>query len=923
MATDPTAPPAPDAPSDGPAAADAPTSGGDVSALLHERRRQRAVALLVPLFVFSGATSLVYETLWERQLHLVVGTSQIGVITVLTAFMAGLAAGGFLASRRADTIARPLRAYGLLEGAIGVYAVIFPFLIQALVPVYTTIYEVFSLTPSAFAVVQFLLLGLFLLPPTICMGATLPILARFAHAATSGDEAGKQVGRLYGANTIGAVCGVGLAGFVLLPGYGLSATTWITAGGNVLLCALAFGLDAWTGSLGGSAAPEDAAAAPQTATEAGPWLKALGPLAALAGMTALVYEVSWFRVMVLTLGGSAYAFSIMLLSFLLGIGSGGWVGGRIADWAWRRDGLRGTLRAFAVLQLCVGVLAYGVMWQYGELPYWFIEMYAVVKDYPSHYLWVGKLGLAMMIMVPPAVFMGASFPVLVRAATVGDALGQPVGRIYGWNTVGSILGASVGGLFLLPTLFVTGTVLLAVSCNLVGGAIAMWAAGQSGPDKAKGAAQVGWVVAAAWAIGLVQWARPPWDPLLMTAGMYKYASHMDESELNRAGVNEFAIEPYELVYYAEGLSSVVTVARSKDSGNMWLANNGKVDASTQIDMPTQVMVAHLPFVFQPEPEDVLVIGLASGITAGSAVLHSDAGHFEIIELEPAIVEASHFFDEHNHRPLEDPRVELIANDGRNHLFLQPDGRYQLIISEPSNPWLTGVSNLFTKEFFELGKSKLDEGGVWAQWVQMYGMDHEDLRSLLHTFTSTYRYVHLFSTIEDADLVLIGSDAPLDMSADRIGAMMDRDKAVRDDFKMIDVESPEDVLTRYLVDQDKILQFAGDAPLNTDDNMRIEYSAPRHLHEETADENFMRLLDGSDARYAIPMQFVKDVPGMLDLAEAYTLRDDYLKATMVMKKAMERAPEDPVVFERFVEYQEELRMQLEAQEEEKADDSGED
>ncbi len=911
-----------------PSASSAPAGDPEIAALQHRRRQQQALVLLVPLFIFSGATSLVYETLWERQLHLVVGTSQLGVITVLTAFMAGLAGGGFLASKRADTIARPLLAYALLEGAIGVYAVIFPFLIAALVPVYTSIYAMFSLSPTAFAVVQFLLLGLFLLPPTICMGATLPILARFAQAASAagGADAGRQVGRLYSANTIGAVCGVGLAGFVLLPGHGLNATTWITASGNVLLCAMAFGLDRWSGGLVATAAAPAAPTAPLAPAANPAWMRLLGPLAALAGMTALIYEVSWFRVMVLTLGGSAYAFSIMLLSFLLGIGSGGWVGGRIADAAWAKGGARSTLAAFAVLQLCVGLLAYAVMWQYGELPYWFIEMYAVVKDYPGHWLWVGKLGLSMLIMVPPALFMGASFPVLVRAATVGEGLGKPVGRIYGWNTVGSILGASLGGLLLLPTLFVTSTVLLAVSLNLVAGGIAMWAAGQAGRDKARGAASVGWLVAAAWAIGLIQWARPPWNPLLMTAGMYKYASHMEEEDLNRAGVDAFALDPYELVYYAEGLSSVVTVARSVDSSNMWLANNGKVDASTQIDMPTQVMVAHLPFVFAPEPEDVLVIGLASGITAGSAVLHSDAGHFEIIELEPAIVEASHFFDEHNHRPLEDPRVELIANDGRNHLFLQPDGRYELIISEPSNPWLTGVSNLFTHEFFALGKSKLAPGGVWAQWVQMYGMDHEDLRSLLRTFTSTYRYVHLFSTIEDADLVLIGSDSPLDLSADRIGAMMNRDQAVRDDFKMIDVESPEDVLTRYLVDQDKILQFAGDAPLNTDDNMRIEYSAPRHLHEETADENFVKLLDGSDARNAVPLQFIKDVPGMMDLAEAYTRRDDYLKATLVMKEALARAPEDPAVFARFQEYQDELIMQLEAQEYEDEDedaDGGED
>jgi spermidine synthase len=888
-------------------------------AALPDLRRQRALALLVPLFLCSGATSLVYETLWERQLHLVVGTSQLAVITVLTAFMAGLAAGGFGASRLADRLQRPLLAYGVLEGAIGLYAVAFPYLIQGLVPVYTGFWQAFTPSPLAFAVFQFGLLGLFLLPPTICMGATLPVLARFAWAATPPGQAGQQVGRLYGANTLGAVLGVGAAGFLLLPGYGLKATTFITAAGNVALCALAFGLDRYAGALGAArppAADGDAAPAP-TAARPGPWLAALGPLAALAGLSSLIYEVSWFRVMVLTLGGSAYAFSIMLLSFLLGIGLGGWVGGRLADLSWRRGGVAGNLRALAGMQVGVAALAYGVMWQYNELPFVFTYLFdylrgGVAGADPGPILWVGKLGLAMAIMVPPALLMGASFPLLVRAATVGEGLGQPVGRIYGWNTVGSIFGASVGGLVLLPELQLTQTMLVAVSLNLVAAALAV---GFSGTAEASGRRGQGlaWAVPALLGIGLVHAARPPWDPLLMTAGMYKYASELHPEDVNREGILNYAVTPYELVYYREGLSSVVTVARSVESDNMWLANNGKVDASTRLDMPTQVLCAHLPFVFVPEPEQAMVIGLASGITAGSATLHARAKRFEIIELEPAIVEASHYFDEYNNRPLEDPRVTLIANDGRNHLFLQPDGKYDLIISEPSNPWLSGVSNLFTAEFFAMGKRKLKPGGVWSQWIQMYGMDHEDLRSLMRTFSEAYAHVLLFSTIDDADLVLIASDSPLDLTADKLGDLMAKEPKVAADLKLIDIEHPEDVLTRYLVNEEGIREFAAGAPLNTDDNMRIEYSAPRNLHKDTADDNFLSLLQGSGARNRVPVETVTGPHGLVDLAHAYTRRDDHLKATLALKMALEQAPEDPLIFEAFTEAQAALKRQLEEEE----------
>ena len=885
-----------------------------------ELRRSRAVTLLVPLFVLSGATSLVYETLWERQLHLVMGTSQISVITVLTAFMAGLAAGGFLAGRYADKVERPLLAYALLEGGIGVYAVLFPFLLNALVPVYTGLYA--SLgggNPLVFAIIQFLLVGFFLLPPTICMGATLPLLARFA-ASTKG-QAGQQIGRLYGANTIGAVCGVGLAGFFLLPSYGLNATTWITAGGNLALCLMAASLNMGTGRIAADA-PAPEAPASSDAREDGGWAWILPPLALLAGTATLVYEVSWFRVLGLILGGSAYAFSTMLLAFLLGIGSGGWLGGFAADAAWKRGGVSGGLALLAGLQVGVGLLAYGVMWQYNELPFVFVELYEWFMHSGLDYgwLWVGKLGISIAVMLPPCLLMGATFPAMVRVASSDKALGATTGRIYGWNTVGSILGASLGGIFLLPTFHVRGTVVLAVSMNLVAAGLAFYAVAQTREKKPELGMQAMVGLLLLGLIGLVNVAKAPWNPLLMTAGMYKYVSDLEPDEFNREGVLKFAVEPYELLYYKEGLSSVVTVASTAGEENIWLANNGKVDASTSIDMPTQVMVAHLPFAFIDDPKEVVVIGLASGITAGSVTLQSRPEQIEIVELEPAVVEASHFFDDYNYRPLEDPRVTLVANDGRNHLFLQPEERYDVIISEPPNPWLTGVSNLFTREFWALGKTKLKPGGVWGQWVQMYGMDHEDLRTLLRTFTETYAHVLLFSTIEDADLVLVGSDSPLDLTADRIGAMMERDPKVAADLAAVGCETPEDVLTRYLVAQDKILEFVAGAELNTDDNMRIEYSAPRHLHEDTAQDNFAKLLKGANVRDTVPLETVKDVPGMLDLAEAYVRRDDYLKALLVLKAAAELDPMNEVIFERVPEYQRELRRQLDDEDDEATDEA---
>lgn len=947
---------------------------------LAQLRRQRAVTLLVPLFLFSGATSLVYETLWERQLHLIVGTSQVAVITVLAAFMTGLALGGFVAGRFADRVRRPLQTYAILEGTIGLYAVLFPFIVGLVEPLYLSFWRAYQPDPTTFAAFQFVLLGLFLLPPTMCMGATLPLLARFA--ATTTEEAGAQIGRLYGANTLGAVLGVALAGFVLLPGFGLAQTTWITAAGNVALCLAAFALGRSAGALppveqaekvplvpqaeqadsgaepaserreaavaagapGVSSAPESTddaetvatevetalpevdddtdlvdappqspqAAAPVAAAEAvtepPPWLWITALVGFLAGLASLLYEVSWFRLMVLTLGGSAYAFSIMLLAFLLGIGLGGWAGGRLSDRALSKGGLPGVLRLVAGLQLGAAATAWVMMFTYNELPFLFVQVFSLVEDTPE-FLWPAKLLIAVLVMLPPALFMGASFPSLVRAAALSTALGKPVGRIYGWNTVGSVLGASLGGLVLLPSYRVQGTVVVAVSINILAALAAGRAAAWARNDRRLVPYTGAWLLAAVWLIGLLHWKKPPWNPLIMTAGMYKYVSDLTPEERTREGILEFAVEPYDLVFYEEGLSSVVTVASAKDSGNIWLANNGKVDASTVVDMPTQVMCAHLAFLFRQEAEEVLLIGLASGITAGSITKHDNIESIEVIELEPAIVEASHFFDEHNSRPLDDPRVELIENDGRNFLNLQPDGTYDVIVSEPSNPWLSGVSNLFTQEFFYLGKSKLKPGGVWSQWVQMYGMDERDLKALLRTFAETYAHVRLFSTIEDADLVLIGSDEPLVLDANVAARLMERQPKVKEEMSVVDIDYPEDILTMYQVDRQGILQFASDAPLNTDDNMLIEYSAPLHLHEDTAETNFQSLLEGTDNRDDVPIEMVTGVEGRIDLARAYARRGNWIKALVVLKEAEREEPGNPYVFELYDRYQRALQAEL--------------
>lgn len=852
---------------------------------------------LVALFFVSGAAGLIYESIWSRELHRIFGTSQFAIATVLAAFMTGLALGGTLGAKYAHLAPKPLRTYAVLEAFIGLFALIFPFLMHGIEPLYLWFWSTFQPGVVAFGVFQFVVLGLVLLLPTACMGATLPLLIQLLTDRAQGSA----TGRLYAVNTAGAVFGTWLAGFWLLPTLGVQGTTWLAAATNVLLAVVAWRLDAilaiessWaehtTDPIGVPAyvpaidPPEPNAKAltpapPPATASAIPWLV----VAALAGFSSLVLEVAWFRVLTLILGASTYAFSIMLLAFLAGIASGGEVAGPVSD----KLAAKGRVWiGIAAAQFAVAALTFAAMWAWPYLPVTFAKAFFAIRPMADTLLWPMKCAIALAVMAPPAFFMGASFPLLVRAATASTpSLAAAVGRVYAANTVGSLSGAFLAGFVLLPQLHVTGTVLLALSVNILAAlaALAMHARHrwQHRPERMPILAGASLILV----VGAVFIATAPkWDPMMMTTGIYKYVDNLEEP--TQAEIRRDMIDRYELLYYAEGLTSVVTVAQNKVTKNVWLANNGKIDASSTTDMPTQIMVTHLPFLFTgADARSAIVIGLASGITLGAATLHPELTRIDVVEIEPSIREATEFFRPWNHNALDDPRVNLIANDGRNQLLLTPPGTYDVIVCEPSNPWLTGVSNLFTKEFFEMGKSRLATNGVWAQWVQMYGMDNRDLKAVMKTFAAVFPYVHVFATIEDADLVMVGSDRPLILSPEGAEFLRNRSPNLLADMKQIDMTSPWLILSTWLFDQEGLAEFVGDVPLNTDDNLLVEFSAPKNLHRETSTENFRNLR----RMPYIPTMAVSDVDGLMSLAQAYEEREELPRALMALKEALRINP----------------------------------
>jgi spermidine synthase len=767
-------------------------------------------SLLLACFFLSGATGLVYEVAWTRSLTLVFGTTTFAVSTILAAFMAGLGAGAAAIGRLVDRGGRPLRVYALLELGIGAFALAFPLVPPLLVPVYRALWEGQHASFVAMSLVRFAILFVLLLVPTMLMGGTLPALAR--HFETGERAAGRDAGLLYGINTLGAVAGAGAAGFVLLPWLGLRHTTTAAAAVN-----LAVGAGALALSLreAGPAAP--ALAHRRRDLRLRPREAGLLGVFALSGFVALLSEVAWTRGLTLVLGSSTYAFTIMLVTFLAGL-----AGGSLA--MARRLGRQPDLvRALALLQAGIGLLSLAAAHLFAELPLLYLYLFQTVSGAAAPMV-VGQFALAGLIMLGPVLLMGAMFPIVVELLG-GRGAGERVGLAYASNTLGAVLGAALAGFVIIPAIGIAHTLMLGVALSL---AAALGVLAVSGRHW-RGAS-----VTAALLVSLPLLA-PRWDALSMSSGVYKEAPLFLRLYASPREVFTRLLPQFRLLYYRDGPTATVAVTERpslEDHRHLALAIDGKVDASTSGDMPTQVLSGHLPLLLHPEPEKVLVIGLASGVTVGAVARHP-VREITAVEIEPAVVEASWLFAPFNHRPLRDPRVRLVVDDARN-LLLRSPARYDVIISEPSNPWMSGPAKLFTREFFQLGRERLRPRGLFVQWLQLYGVTEESLKALVRTFRDVFPH-HLVFQPAEGDLLLVGGAEPVLAPPERIGARMGR-SGIAEDLARVGVRDVFDLLARFRLGETETGTWAGAGPLNTDDNALIEFSAPWQIHLETLARN---------------------------------------------------------------------------------------
>lgn len=745
-----------------------------------------AFALLALCFLLSGLAALVYQTAWTREFAFVFGTSELAVATVLAAYMAGLAAGAALGGRLVGRIRRPVLAYGVLELGVGLAALAVPLGIAAANALLLRFFGGGPGLPddTQLAVSIYYLVASFgiLMLPTLFMGATLPLLVR--HAVEDDAHLGPRIGALYAINTGGAVIGTLLTAFVLLPNLGLRSTVWVAASVNGLVFVLA--------ALLARAAPVDPAqgdatlAPEELGAPSGSWIL---PLMTISGIVSFTYEVLWTRILSHLLGGSVYAFATMLASFLLGIALGSAVASRLARTrAMAVAGFAGAQIGAGVLSLMAFVLIDRVP---GLLPGAMSGMAGLER---------GAL-VAIAVLLPAALCIGATYPLAVRILARGASeAGRASARAYSWNTVGSIFGAVLAAFWVLPTFGFEGTVRVAAVVNLL---LAVAVLGLGGALLGTGsmlriAAPAGIAVAALfWPLS------PPWRVLAQGPEV------LDASRIQ---------------HYAVGRSATVLLI---DSGmaSWQLRTNGLPESTIHSpdtaagSQTTARWLSILPAQLRPEARSLVVIGLGGGVSVEAVPSTFEKIH--VIELEPEVVEANRIVGPWRWRdPLVDPRVEVLVNDARSSLLLTGD-RFGAITAQASHPWTAGSSHLYSQQFFELIESRLEEDGVFVQWMGLGFVDESLLQSIVATLRAVWTHVRVYQQPPSGGLLFAASNTPFAGPFD--------DRLLRADpetMAMVGVAAPEDLAVHLLLDERGAASFSDGAAIITDDRNLLQMRSPR-------------------------------------------------------------------------------------------------
>jgi spermidine synthase len=784
--------------------------------------QRNAKWLLGAFFFLSGGSGLVLEVTWSKELSYILGNTLYAISTVVAAFMGGLALGSVLIGKYGDRFRRPLRTYGLLQLGISLCGIASIPLFRATQPVFRALYRSFEPGDSLFLLVRFLVVFGLMLVPVMLMGMTLPVVV--AAYARSKRSYNLEAGTLYGVNTLGAVLGTLAAAFVLIPSLGILRTCIAAGLTDLVVAGSALMLDRRVGAIEDlrrakpteSAVPAPDAAAPPWRDRifAGWTVKqwTIGLLFGISGGVAMLYEVGWFRLLGLTMGPSVYAFAVMLAVYLIGIGLGS---AAAAPWAERTR--LGGVPAMAVLEGLLGWIGLCGLFLANHLPGANAGLFRWALPHLGKGAFIlSQMGVAAILVLPPCLLMGALFPVVVRALREAGREVSPeatVGRLYVMNTSGGIIGSLIAGFLLLPALGVWRTL-------VAGGILSAAVAAALGILAFTRAPRLRWGFPLGVAVGAVVLiaAAPDLNLSLFNQGPYREVYRGGKRPSEGEGADQ-------LIYQREGINTAVAVFRFYGSATLYVG--GKPDASTNTgDLYTQLFLAHLPILFCDHPRSVAVVGYGSGTTVGAALTHPEVERVDALEIERAVIDASPYFDSINQNPFDDKRTRLVLEDGRIHLAYT-DAVYDVITSEPSNPWMAGIANLFTADFYREVGRRLTPGGVFAQWIQNYDISADAFQAILGAMRETFPHLAIFQPIP-GDFIVLAAKQPIAVPWEQFAGRF-AEEGVAAAFHQVSIESPLQLGFFLVGPEAQALDLAGKARFrNTDDNAWLEHRMPLEM-----------------------------------------------------------------------------------------------
>jgi len=847
-----------------------------------KRSRVLLNLILFSCFIFSGASSLIYEIVWLRKLVLVFGSTTFSISCILSSFMLGLGMGSLLIGRlidRANFGKRPLLLmYVVMELAIGAYGLSVPSFMKYFISIESVLFGSLYESYYLYNILIFILILIMLLVPTMLMGATFPVMCKILIEKKASK--GNYISFLYFINTLGGVMGVAVSGFYLLPFRGLAFTnsTAILLNLGIALVSLSVLLIFERSDLfrkdGTETTGRNEIRQDEDTGDFGDMARAkynyLIYIAIFSiGVISMSLEIALTKYLSLFLGPDTYTFCIMLITFLMGIT----IGSILIRFFIGR--IRNILLTFGIFQLLIGLFCFAGVLFYKTIPWLYVVYFRETVEYSLKSVLI-KLSLCSVAMLIPTILIGALFPLALNHCTTNlSKLGSSLGKVYLSNTFGSVIGAFVCAFVMIPFLGIQNTIYVTICINILVGLLCIVKSPnfrisslvrpllmEYGKVDSRYALTLRFFPTAALAVISLLcivsvFFIPEWDRGIIVSGTYVYADNVfyDDRERKPPSFAEFSRmyrnKKKHMIFYREGINSVVSVSK-RPSGKISMKVNGKVDAGTGGDMRDQILIAQIPMMIASSMngklDKALCIGFGSGVSLNVMTAY-DVSSIKLVELEAAVLEAGQYFESVNDNVLDKANVKAVVNDGRNYLLMTRD-KYDVILSEPSNPFISGAAKLFTKEFYQMAIEKLSENGIYAQWIPLYGFDEASFKGVLKSFSAVFPDSVLFN-YSTGNAVILGFRRKPVFDVEKIRELFYRDE-IRKFFlhKQVDVKEFHEFFAMFNMRSGNIREFVRDALENTDDNSLVEYLAPISLNysDRKALQRMMRDHSGTIVPY---------------------------------------------------------------------------